>query len=201
MLMITYLIIGITLFVSYLCFRDPAKMMRLAFDPYRVVHRGEWYRILTHGFVHADLTHLLVNMFTFWSFGTYIESAFAYLGMKWSYLLLYFGGMIVASLYDLIKQKDNPYYSSIGASGAVSAVLFSYIFFEPWGMIYFFAILPIPGILFGVLYLIYCQYMARQTSDRINHNAHFWGAVFGFILPPLLRPELVELFISQAFNP
>lgn len=199
--MITYLIIGIIVVVSYLCFRDPAKMMRLSFDPYRVVHRGEWYRLVSHGFVHADMTHLLVNMFTFWSFGTYMEQLFGYVGLgKWGYLLLYFGGMLVASVYDLLKQKDNPYYSSIGASGAVSAVLFSYIFFDPWGKIYFFAVLPIPGILFGVIYLIYCQYMAKQASDHINHNAHFWGAVYGFLLPAVLHPSFVQIFLNGLFG-
>lgn len=196
--MITYLIIGITVLISWNCFQDPEKVGRLSLNPYRAIHKKEWYRIISHGFVHADMTHLLVNMFTFWSFGTYIESLFGYAGFgKLSYLFLYFGGMIVASGYDMFKQKSNPYYSSIGASGAVSAVLFSYIFFDPWGKIYLFALLPIPGILFGVLYLLYCQAMARKSNDNINHNAHFWGAVYGFLFPALLRPSSINIFISS----
>lgn len=199
--MITYLILGITVVVSFICFGNQTLAMKLALSPYQVIHRQEWYRVVTHGFVHADMTHLLVNMFTFWSFGTYMEQYYQYVGLgKWGFLLLYFEGMIFASSFDLAKQKDNPYYLSIGASGAVSAVLFSSIFFDPWGKIYFFALLPIPGILFGVIYLLYCQYMAKQASDHINHNAHFLGALFGFLLPALLNPSLVKLFLGALIG-
>lgn len=199
--MITYLILGITVVVSFICFGNQTLAMKWALSPYRVIHRKEWYRLVTHGFVHADMTHLLVNMFTFWSFGTYMEQYYQYVELgKWGFLLLYFGGMIFASSFDLMKQKDNPYYLSIGASGAVSAVLFSSIFFDPWGKIYFFALLPIPGILFGIIYLLYCQYMAKQASDHINHNAHFLGALFGFLLPALLNPSLVKLFLGALIG-
>lgn len=199
--MITYLILGITVVVSFICFGNQTLAMKLALSPYQVIHRKEWYRVITHGFVHADMTHLLVNMFTFWSFGIYMEQYYQYVGLgKWVFFLLYFGGMIFSSSFDLAKQKDNPYYLSIGASGAVSAVLFSSIFFDPWGKIYFFALLPIPGILFGVVYLLYCQYMAKQASDHINHNAHFLGALFGFLLPALLNPSLVKLFVGALMG-
>ncbi len=199
--MITYLILGITVVVSFICFGNQTLAMKLALSPYQVIHRKEWYRVITHGFVHADMTHLLVNMFTFWSFGIYMEQYYQYVGLgKWGFFLLYFGGMIFSSSFDLAKQKDNPYYLSIGASGAVSAVLFSSIFFDPWGKIYFFALLPIPGILFGVVYLLYCQYMAKQASDHINHNAHFLGALFGFLLPALLNPSLVKLFVGALMG-
>ena len=163
--MITYLIIGITVILSFICFSNRELFMKLAFIPYRTIRNHEYYRIVTHGFIHADMTHLLVNMFTFWSFGLYIERTFRYMGFgSGAYLALYFGGMIVASLYDLIKRRNDPYYVSIGASGAVSAVLFTSIFLDPWGKILFFAVLPVPGIVFGLLYLAYCQYMAKQTS-------------------------------------
>ena len=105
--------------------------------------------------------------------------------------------MIVTSLYQLIKRRNDPYYVSIGASGAVSAVLFTSIFLDPWGKILFFAVLPVPGIVFGLLYLAYCQYMAKQTGDNINHNAHFYGAIYGLIFPMLLEPSLLHLFLSQ----
>lgn len=196
--MITYLIIGITVLLSYLCFNNRELFMKLAFIPYRTVKNNEWYRLVTHGFIHADSTHLLVNMFTFWSFGTYMERTFAYMGFGvGGYLALYFGGMIVASLYDLVKRRRDPYYVSIGASGAVSAILFTSIFLDPWGKILLFAVIPIPGIVFGVLYLAYCQYMAKQSGDRINHNAHFYGAVYGFLFPMLLEPSLFQLFLSN----
>ena len=188
--MVTYLIIGVTVVVSYICFGNRALFHRLAFIPYRTFHQGEWYRLVTHGFVHADMTHLLVNMFTFWSFGTYMEQAFQYLGLGTAgYLGLYFGGMIVASGYDLFTRRKDPYYLSIGASGAVSAVLFTSILLDPWGKILFFAVLPISGILFGMLYLAYCQYMAKHAQDAINHNAHFYGALYGLVYPILLEPS------------
>ena len=163
--MITYVIIGVTVVVSYICFGNHELFRKLAFIPYCTVHNREWYRLITHGFVHADMTHLLVNMFTFWSFGTYMESAFGYLGLgTGGYLGLYFGGMVAASLYD------------------------------PWGKILFFAVLPVPGIVFGVIYLAYCQYMARKAGDNVNHNAHFYGALYGLIYPAILEPSLVKGF-------
>lgn len=196
--MITYLLIGLTLFVSFKCFSNRNLFMRLAFIPYRVVKNKEWYRLLSHGFVHADSMHLLVNMFTFWSFGTYMEKLFSYAGFGGlGYLGLYLGGMIVASLFDVIKYANNPNFVSIGASGAVSAVLFASILFDPWGKILLFAVIPVPGILFGVLYLVYCQYMAKRGGDNINHNAHFYGAVYGFLYPILLNPALFKEFLSH----
>lgn len=196
--MITYLIIGTATIVSFICFDRRDLFNKLSFNPYAIFKRNEWYRIITHGFVHADTMHLLVNMFTLWSFGVYMESLFASIGFsKLSFFGLYFGGMIFASLYDLFKYHDNIYYQSIGASGAVSAVLFSSIIFNPWGKILLFAVIPIPGILFGVLYLVYCQYMAKQSSDNINHNAHFYGALFGLFYPILLRPSLLSDFLSM----
>lgn len=195
--MITYILIGLTALVSWFCLSNRELFLKLALIPYRIVKNNEWYRVITHGFVHADMMHLLVNMFTFWSFGTYIEQYFGALGFGGgAFPGLYFGGMIVASLYDLIKRRNDPYYISIGASGAVSAVLFSYILLKPLGMIYFFAVLPVPAILFGVLYLVYCQYMAKRGGDNINHNAHFYGAVYGFLYPLLLDPSLIRAFIG-----
>jgi Uncharacterized membrane protein (homolog of Drosophila rhomboid) len=196
--MATYIIIGITVVLSYMCFNNRDLFGKLAFAPYRTIKNNEWHRLITHGFIHADTTHLFVNMFTLWSFGTYIEEGFQFLGFGTiGYLGLYFGGMIVASLYDLIKRQKDPYYRSIGASGAISAVLFTSIFFNPFGKILLFAIIPIPGILFGPLYLVYCQYMNKKGGDNINHNAHFYGAVFGIIYPLLLKPSLIYAFLSN----
>lgn len=196
--MLTYTLIAITVLVSMLCFNNAQLFGKLSLKPYRVVHANEWYRLITHGFVHADWMHLFVNMFTFWSFGQYIENAFQYMGFgKWAFLLLYFGGMIVASVNDIIRYRNASWYTSIGASGAVAAVLFTAIFLNPWDKILLFAAIPIPGIVFGLLYLAYCQYMARRGGDHINHNAHFYGAVFGFIFPILLEPRLFQVFIQH----
>ncbi len=199
--MITLIITFTTVIISIICFSNRTLLSKLAFSAYRVVKYHEWHRIITHGFVHADWVHLFVNMVTFYSFGEYIEGLFQELGLgTWSFLLLYFGGMIAASVYDLFKQYKNVNYVSIGASGAVSAILFAAIFVNPWDKIYLFAAIPIPGILFGFVYLFYCQYMAKQGGDHINHNAHFYGAVYGFIFPALLKPELLQHFLDQLLH-
>ena len=201
---ITLVIIGITVLVSILCFNSSALFGALSLKPYRVVRHNEWWRVITHGFVHGDYMHLLVNMIVLYSFGGYVEQYFRELhadGMVgspfWAYIVLYFGGMIVATIHDLVKNRHNPYWSSIGASGAVSAVVFSTIFFEPWGKILLFGIIPIPGILFGILYLAYTQCSAKRGKDNINHYAHIYGAVFGFWYPVLLNPMLIHDFISE----
>ncbi|MDR0544140.1 MAG: rhomboid family intramembrane serine protease [Odoribacteraceae bacterium] len=194
-------ILAVTALVSIACFNNERLFRRLAFSAYCVAHRGEAYRLLTHGFVHADWMHLFVNMFTFYSFGAYIEAAFFDLGDNGlSFLLLYLGGMVIASCYDLLKRRDNSSYLSVGASGAVSAVLFSAIFLDPWSRIYLFAAIPIPGILFGVCYLFYCHYMARRGGDNINHNAHFYGALYGFIFPAFLDPHLINRFFNELLS-
>lgn len=196
--MVTYIIIGATVAVSLMCFSNREWLEKLALNPYRMIHTGEWYRLITHGFVHADGTHLFVNMFTFWSFGTYIEQIFDIAGWgTGSYLLLYFGAMVVASVPDLIRYRHASWYRSIGASGAVSAILFTSIFLNPWDKILLFAVVPIPGILFGVAYLVYCQYMAKRGGDHVNHTAHFYGAVYGFVFPILMRPDLFSVFIER----
>lgn len=193
--MLTCSIVAVTVALSILCFRSQDLFLKLSLMPYRVVKHREFYRLVTHGFIHADWTHLFVNMFTLWSFGYYMEQIFDYMGFRTgAWLLLYMGGMLVATTHDLLTQRNNPYYLSIGASGAVSAVMFASIFLDPWGKIYLMALLPLPSILFGVIYLIYCQYMARQAEDNVNHYAHFYGALYGFLFPALLHPDLISQF-------
>ena len=197
----TYFIIGATVIVSFICFGRQELVNRFSFNAYAILKRKEIYRLITHGFIHADISHLLVNMFTFYFFGVFTESMFSNSGFgRWEFTGLYLGGMFFSSLFDLIKYRDNAYYQSIGASGAVSAVLFSSIIFNPWGIILLFAIIPVPGIIFGVLYIIYCQYMSKRSAGNINHNAHFWGAIFGLIYPILLNPSLLFMFISRLKN-
>ena len=194
----SYLFIAITVIVSLIFFGRRELVSRFSFNAYAILKRKELYRLITHGFIHADMSHLFVNMFTFYFFGVYMESVFSNIGFsRWMFIGLYFGGMIFSSLYDLIKYRDNVYYQSIGASGAVSAILFASIIFNPWGKILLFAVIPIPGIIFGVLYLIYCRYMSKRAADNVNHNAHLWGAIFGLIYPILFEPSLLLLFINQ----
>ena len=194
----TYLIIGTTVIISFICFGRRDLVNRFSFNAHAIQKRKEVYRLITHGFIHADMSHLLINMFTFYFFGAYMEALFTQIGFgRWGFTGLYFGGMVFASFFDLIKYRNNLYYQSIGASGAVSAILFSSIIFNPWGKILLFAIFPVPGIIFGLLYVIYCQYMAKRATDNINHNAHFWGAVFGLFYPIILKPSLFFVFLDQ----
>ena len=199
--MLFYLILGSTAIISFICFGRRDFIGRFSFNAYAILKKKEAYRLVTHGFIHADMSHLFVNMFTFYFFGANVEAIFTSIGFgRWEFLGLYFGGMIFASLFDLIKYRDNVYYQSIGASGAVSAILFASVLFHPWEIILLFAVIPVPGIIFAVLYIIYCQYMAKHATDNVNHNAHFWGAIFGLIYPILLKPSLIHLFISQLKN-
>jgi membrane associated rhomboid family serine protease len=200
--MITWIIIGITALVSYLAFQNSGLMEKLQFNAAKVVHQKEYYRLISHAFVHASWTHLFVNMFVLYFFGRSVESNLEfYFGHKSVvfFLMLYIGGILSSNLYALFKQKNNYYYNAIGASGAVSAVLFTFIFLNPWDKLYFFGLIPIPGIVFAVGYLIYSWYMSKRESDNIAHDAHFLGAIFGFLFPILLKPGLLRQFIDQLF--
>jgi membrane associated rhomboid family serine protease len=200
---ITLMLIIIISLTSIAAFSQPATMAQFQFNAYQVVHRKQYYRVLTHAFVHANWEHLIVNMIVLYSFGTAVEHYFRLEFGRISvyyYLILFFGSVIFSSLWSLVQQKDNPYYNAVGASGAVSAVLFTAIFFDPWNPVYLFAILPFPGIIFGGLYLYYSYYMSHKKLDNIGHDAHFLGAVFGFFLPVVLRPSLLIIFFEMLLG-
>ncbi len=194
------LIISLT---SAMSFSQKETMAQLQFNAYKIYHRKQIYRIVTHAFVHASWEHLIVNMVVLYSFGSaverYFQENFGTTGTTY-YLILFFGAVAFSTLWSLYKQKENPYYNAVGASGAVSAVLFTAIFFNPWSNIYFFGILPIPGIIFGGLYLYYSYYMSTKKMDNIAHDAHFLGAIFGFFLPVILRPSLFNEFLGLLFG-
>lgn len=202
----TIVIIIITGAISIWGFSNEAIMKKLQLNPYQITHDNQLHRLITHGFIHGDWIHLLVNMLVFFSFGSAIENRFDILAHKGiinnnilHFFILYFGGMVIATISTVIKHKNNPEYNAIGASGAVSAVVFTYIFFSPTNSLLLMGVIPIPAIIFGVLYLIYSQYMARKSGGNVNHDAHFIGAVFGFIYPILLKPSLIHYFINQIF--
>ncbi len=199
----TIIIIIATAIVSFLAFNNSAIMNRLLLSPYQVVHKKEWHRVITHAFVHGDYVHLIVNMIVLLSFGLGVEKIFNELfrleiirNVTVHFLTLYFGGVIISCLSTLRKHKHNFYYQGVGASGAVSAIVFTSIFFRPLDKLYIMGILPVPAIAFGVGYLIYSQYMSRKGGDNINHDAHFVGAVFGFIYPLLIDPKLFKVFLN-----
>jgi membrane associated rhomboid family serine protease len=196
----TLLIIAVTFLVSYVAFQRQELLFKYDFNPYQIIHRNQWYRLVTHAFLHADWMHLIVNMLVFYSFADvaiyYFQMLFAQ-NATLLFLGLYFGGIIVSCLYSLVKQRDNYNYSAIGASGGVAAVTFTCILFEPLGKILFFGVIPIPGVLFGILYLAYSYYMGKRGMDNVAHDAHFYGAVFGFVYPLIFRPDMIVRFIEK----
>ena len=202
----TIIIIIVTLIITVIAFYSDEVMSKMMLNPYQVYHKKEWYRMITHGFLHADWTHLIINMIVLYSFGSNVEAWFGKLKMAGyidsvaiTYSLLYFGGIIIASMITLFRHRNNRWYNSVGASGAVSAIIFTSIFFNPLDKLYFFAIIPIPGIVFAVLYLVYSSYMSRRSKDNINHDAHLLGAVYGFTFPLLIDFDLISHFL-QGFS-
>jgi membrane associated rhomboid family serine protease len=173
-------------------------------DPYQMNRRGgQWYRLLTSGFLHADWGHLLFNMITFYSFGGLALSAFASeLGRTngiIAFLILYLGGIIVSDLPTYFRHQHDPGYRSLGASGGVASVLFAGILFQPIGKVYMMFIpFGIPGFIWGVLYLLYSYYMGRRRGDNINHDAHFYGALYGVVLTIALLPATLPDFLVQV---
>lgn len=194
--MITYIIIAVTCLVSYQAFNNQELFEKLSFKPYKVIHNKEYYRLITNGFVHADWTHLFFNMLTLYFFGRTQEQIFTAINGELSYLLFYLLSIPASSLISLYQYKDDPRYSAIGASGAVNAVLFSFILINPFSTIYVF-IIPIKAIIFAILFLLYSSYMAKKNMDNIGHEAHISGAIFGIIFTILTIPNVIDHFISQ----
>lgn len=162
----------------------------------------EWYRFITSGFLHADTSHLLFNMFSLFFFGRAVEKYFNfYNGQGPLYLIiLYFSALIVSELGTLFKHKTDSRYQSIGASGAVSAVVFSGIWFYPAEQIYVMFI-PMPGFAFGALYLIYSAWSTRsQHGAYINHDAHFYGSLWGILFTALVEPATIPAFIDSLVH-
>jgi len=200
----TLIILLITIGVSVYAFYNRNVYESLSLKPTLVYHQNQFHRVFTHSLVHADWTHLIVNMYVFYMFGAVCEDYFKYYfgnSATLSFGLLYVLSIVFSSAYSIFKHKDNSHYSAVGASGAVMAVVFTSIFFDPWNKLWFFGIIPIPGILFGILYLAYSFYMGKRNADNIGHDAHFTGAIFGFLFPIIREPSLFNDFISRLLHP
>ena len=198
----TLIIIIVTSLVSILCFTGTLTFDYLKFSAWDVWHRKRWYQMLSYGLVHGGWGHLLFNMLTLYFFGGVVENFFqAAFGPGTGiilYLLLYVSAIAVSSIGDLVKYRDEPHYSAVGASGAVSAILFASILFEPkMGIYMYFIPIPIPGYIFAPLYLLYCWWAAKRNMDNIGHSAHFWGAVYGLVFPLICNPQIFHHFLSQ----
>ena len=204
---LTLILILITAFISWRAFSDPQLRARLMFIPSAVKERGEYYRFITHGFVHGDFNHLLFNMWAFYIFGDTAEMIFnEYLfgpGLGGIMYILFYVAAIVASSYpDYIRHQDNRAYASLGASGGVAALLWPYVMIAPWN---WFIFPPLPAILLAVGYIFYSSYKDRVGGDNIGHNAHLWGAIFGLLVYVVLlitrEPALLEYFLSELAQP
>jgi membrane associated rhomboid family serine protease len=201
---ITLLIIIFTALISYQGFTKYEVINRLKHFPVRELDGKEYYRLLTSGFVHADWTHLLVNMFVLYSFGEYIESfiihEFGNTPGRIIYLVLYLLNIILANIPTTIRHGHNSSFSSIGASGAVSGIIFIFILLQPWSILYLFFIIPVPAIIAGVGYLIYSSWAANQGHGRLDHSAHFAGAISGMLMIVLLKPEIITSFLYRLVH-
>ena len=198
---ITFLIIAVTVGVSLIAFTNQDLKNKALFYPYGMGSSSQYYRFLSHGFIHADYIHLFFNMFTLYSFGRFAEVA---LFNKTEYIILYVSALAVSSIFDFIKNRNNSGYAALGASGAVSAVLFATLIFDPWSKgvaLFGIELLALPNIVFAVLYLWYCAYMSKRGGDNIGHNAHLWGSVYGFVFTAILKPELFKGFIDKLTHP
>lgn len=200
MISITAYLVGITCVVSILAFNDNSFKYKLTYSPYSVKHHKKWWQILSHGFIHGDYGHLAMNMFTLYFLGEGVEQLmkiqFGDRGML-LYILLYFGGMAFASVPSLFKQGDNPGYLAVGASGAVSAVVFAFILFRPVDILLIYGLIPVPGIILGVLYIAFETYANKKNQTNIAHDAHIAGAIFGIIFLIIMDYNILLDFIFQ----
>jgi len=188
-----------TLITSIYTFFHPALFDKLMLHPYSISRGKQGYTLITSGLIHRDWGHLFFNMLTFFFFGFQLERILAAISPwgHWQFALIYLLSLILSDVRTVVKQKDNYNYHSLGASGAICAILFSFILFEPGTSIYLFFIpIPIPAVIFGPLFLLYCVWAARAAYDSINHDAHFYGAVVGVIMTILLYPQVVGHFFN-----
>ncbi|MDH4093120.1 MAG: rhomboid family intramembrane serine protease [Cyclobacteriaceae bacterium] len=200
---ITYALIGLTVLISMYSFNNEGLLRSLIMNPYLIRSRKQYYRLLTSGFIHKDHMHLLLNMVTFYFFGGVIEQVFAIIfgGMGGFYfVILYLMAIVVSDLPTVLKHKSNPGYNSLGASGGVAAVVFASIILLPLQDICLYFALCMPGFILGTLYLVYSYYQGRKANDGINHDAHLYGALFGFLFCIILIPASLPNFIEQVMS-
>jgi membrane associated rhomboid family serine protease len=202
---ITVIIAVLKIISSVYAFSNPEVKYKMMFIPFNIRHRkGQSYRFIAHIFIHADLMHLIFNMYVLYIFGELVESIFISLDSPVvghiNYLLLYFGGALFATLIPFARNKDNPNYLSLGASGAVSAIVFASIILAPNIEIGLIFLPKIPGYLFGILYIAFEYYMDKRGNSGIAHDAHIGGAVFGLVYVIATKFNQFEAFIQYIVN-
>lgn len=209
MITITLAIVALTCVISFTAFSNEKVINDLIFYPPAISNNNQWYRFVSCGFIHADIMHLAFNMYSFYLFGDMVERAFEAIfggAGKVLYLILYIAALAICLVPTYLQNKDNYHYRSLGASGAVSAVIFVGIFLNPtMGLGIFPLPFHIPGFIFGPLYLILSAYMAKKGHGNINHSAHIWGAIFGIVFLIITCQFLsdyrpVPVFINQVLD-
>ena len=197
-----FILIGLTVLISAYAWSNDGLMQAWILRPYIMARdRGQWYRFVTSGFLHADWGHLFFNLLTFYFFADnafyQFAARFGPLGGTAAFLLLYIGGIVVSDIPTYLRHRDDRLYGSLGASGGVASVMFAGILFQPTAKIYMMLLpIGIPGFIWGMLYLLYSQYMSRQSHDNINHDAHFYGALWGLVITVLLVPSALGIFAA-----
>jgi membrane associated rhomboid family serine protease len=202
---LTTVILIVNVIVSAIALQNRDFMRRLIFNPYAIHQRNEWYRFFSSGFIHADVIHLAVNMYVLYWMGDIVEQYYSHLfgdrGVVY-FTILYLSSLVMSIFPTYNNHKHDPGYNGLGASGAVSAVVFTFILLNPMQRLCLYGLefLCLPGIIFGVLYLYYCYYMSKKGGDNINHSAHMWGAIYGFTFTLFLKPSLVVDFFTKLIN-
>ncbi len=194
-------IFAITVATSVYAFSNPLVLGKMMLHPYSVYRdKSKWFTVFSSGIVHADWMHLLFNMFTFYYFGFALEVIFVQASGELGHLyfaLLYILSLVLSDIPTILQQKNNPNYFSLGASGAISAVLFSFILFYPKTELRIFFAIPMPAYVFAGLYIVYCIWASKKANDHINHDAHLFGALAGVIFTLLMYPWIFRHFIQQ----
>ncbi len=204
---ITVALIAANVIISLVAMNNDDVLSKTIMWPYGVKKYNQFYRFITSGFIHADYMHLFFNMFTLFFFGKAVEPAFKYLGLGGpiAFVALYFLGLIASDIPTYLKQKDNYNYHCLGASGAVSAIVFAAIVFNPWGSIYIYGAVKISAFVYAILYIFYCVAMSRRRGDNINHDAHLWGSVFGLgftiALVAAMQPWMFDTILEELKHP
>ena len=187
--LVTLIVIGINVLISMKGFNDYSFFEKYKFNT-GAVRRGEQIRILSSGFLHVSTAHLFFNMLTLYFFAPLVVSLLG----NWEFAIIYLGSLILGNLLSYYFHKDEYHYSAVGASGAVSGILYSAILLQPDMSLYMFFIpIPIPAYIFGIGYLLYSIYGMRANNDNIGHDAHFGGAVGGYVITLLMAPILLQI--------
>lgn len=198
---ITYIIIGITVLISMITFSNESLAMKLMMNPYLIHTKKQYYRFLTSGFIHGSYTHLFFNMFSLYFFGLGMEHIFRILFGEASsvyFIALYLLAIVASDIPTYWKNKNNPSYNSLGASGGISAIIFAFIIFEPLQSLCIYIAICMPGFIFGSLYIVFSYYQGRKSNSHINHDAHLYGALFGLLFCIVAHPAAIPVFFEQV---